>query len=247
MRDDEIQAARLLDDLLRNNGCGDISWSPGPDPPDFDFLVNGERWAVEVTHLEQQLLVSGRGLPNPQSRRNWHKKIERLRKNLEAELKGIPHRKRSYGITIRGCTPEETWRGWKQRLIKRIVEHVANDRGDLISDSSFGADVRVFGSGDNVTVTTMTPLDAPHGYLSTDFAAAERTAFEDAFDRKHSKLMKLEGYTRVVLLLINDYWAYDFLRDAHAGAAMVARALITKFPGIDYVYLQIRDDLRKIV
>src|SRR5208282_1946832 len=177
----------------------------------------------------------------------WYKKQERFREQLETELKGIPQRKRRYGITILACPPDETWRKWKEGLIKRVVEHVANDRGDLFSDSSFGAHIRVFGPGDNVTVTTVTPLEAPHGYLSTDFAAAERTAFEDAIDRKHSKLMKLEGYSRVVLLLINDYWAYDFLREAHDRAAEVARALITKFPGIDYVYLQIGADLRKIV
>jgi hypothetical protein len=39
--------------------------------PDLDFRVDHERWAVEVTHVDQQLLVAGKGLPRPvQSRQN---------------------------------------------------------------------------------------------------------------------------------------------------------------------------------
>ena len=87
-RSEEARGAELLQALLRNNGYICVEWSPGDDPPDLVFTVDGERWAVEVTRVDQQFPMAGIGRPGrTQSRLNLSQKTEALYKKTEALYK----------------------------------------------------------------------------------------------------------------------------------------------------------------
>jgi hypothetical protein len=51
---EEWVAGLLADFLIRSDQIVE-KWERGADPPDFVFLVNGERWAVEVTRADQRV------------------------------------------------------------------------------------------------------------------------------------------------------------------------------------------------
>ena len=58
-RPHEEWAAGLFADLLNAGGQVVTKWDRGANPPDFVFLVNGERWAVEVTRSDQRVRTAG--------------------------------------------------------------------------------------------------------------------------------------------------------------------------------------------
>lgn len=149
----------------------------------------------------------------------------------------------SYVLTLPSCPLQGVSRN---KLIQQIVSHIENGGGDLTLDLDNRGNLADCGPGADFSYTMMAPLDGPGGHLSTDIAAAEHSMFSEAFERKHPKLTNLKDYDRIALLLINEYWHYNWFPD-HKRAAGVARRLISQFPGIDDVYLQIGDDLRRIV
>lgn len=54
MRDDERQAFRSLDKLLRLAGERP-RWSPGTEPPDLWLRLHGRRFAVEITQVQREI------------------------------------------------------------------------------------------------------------------------------------------------------------------------------------------------
>jgi hypothetical protein len=89
LRSEEAHAGELLETLLRGDGHCCVQWSPGEDPPDLDFTVDRERRAVEVTHVDQQLIMSGKGISGSvQSRRNWSQKYRALGEEIQKAVQG---------------------------------------------------------------------------------------------------------------------------------------------------------------
>jgi hypothetical protein len=239
LRPEERKAANLLQALLFKAGHRSASWKPGDNPPDLEFNVDGGRWAVEVTRIDQQV-----GLGNSsKSRYDFERKHASLGQKIAKRVK--PLATQNYVLAMPNCPPGADWNKWQRKLTSDIVRHMERGGGELVLDRQTGAGLSVHGLGNDVWVIVVPPRWMPSGQAAADISASQAIAIKHAFVQKSPKLARLTGYQVTALILINGYVFFDQDR-GHADALAIARQFLPRFPAIGQVYFAIGSDLRRI-
>src|SRR5579863_7827442 len=121
MRPHEAWAAKKLVDLLRARGHRVEKWGRGTDPPDFVFIVNGSRWAVEVTRMDQRV----RSATGNRSRSDADTKLMAFGKAIAAKQRHLL--KRPYVLTLRPIPGVTDTKAWRNKARQAIAAAVASD------------------------------------------------------------------------------------------------------------------------
>jgi hypothetical protein len=247
MRPHEAWAAKLFIALLTTRGHVVEGWAQGADPPDLLFLVDGQRWAVEVTRADQRV----HSATGHRSRTDTDAKLMAFGKSIAAKLR--PSLRRPYLLTLRpmpGVTDTKVWRNKARKAIATaiasgnegpfLIDAAGNTgfKGFEVGDRAGAAELRGYEVGEEGTINDIfIALDAPRaltpeGNAPYDILANLEEALRYALNDKSNKLWRIEGFDRIVLVLDNKYWLAD-IGDAKA----VGGQLMPHFPIFDALYM----------
>ncbi|MFH1007223.1 MAG: hypothetical protein V1800_06950 [Candidatus Latescibacterota bacterium] len=200
----EREAKALLLELLRSEGRR-VEVLKGNDPPDWLFIVDNMRWAVEVTELHQYVKTA-------------HKE--------EDELAGIEARLRKFGRKLE----EETREFRKCGYILFFVGPMDKEEESLISGQvmdyilSSRNDAQILGRGEGSRIKTTGETNSDFspwiglkgnarlagGNPAADIATTIDGSIRRILGSKKKKLAELsEDYDRRVLFIVNRYWFGD--------------------------------------
>ncbi len=98
IRDDEVRAIDFFRSHLLGKAIGVGSWWDGEDPPDFYITVDGERFAVEVTNLLDDVVIGGATV----SRLTYVAATENLVVQIDKEARKKRILRGSYQIWVNG-------------------------------------------------------------------------------------------------------------------------------------------------
>ncbi len=217
LRPSERRAALALERLLLEAHCT-VAWEKGPGQhlvPDLIFTVDGERWAVEETQLDQY--IGDRG--TPRSARALLADLEKLCQGIAKEAEAYPRA----GYWMSAFAPV---RPPLSEIRQRALAYIrSGETGKRVLDKEGSVTIRA----------RPTHQDRPLAYsvqLHACVPAADRCSFhgdvalnvERAIDRvlgeKRPRLRPLKGFARKVLVISKAY--------LHAELREVARAIAAK-------------------
>jgi len=98
MRHDEIAAVEGLRQYLLSKGMRVEPREDGEDPPDFYLTVEGERFAVEVTNLIDEIEAKGADIP----RLSYTNSVHKLASDIEKESRKAETLKGHYVLWVNG-------------------------------------------------------------------------------------------------------------------------------------------------
>lgn len=217
MKGNEEASAKALEQLLLKLGltCSWAPVTPSNSFPDFDFLVQDEKWAVECTDLHQYIDHDG----SPSSRIGVDKGLERLCE--EIRTKSNPGLNRKYLITALG----PSFNVDRKEIVNRAIEYIAGGRTErealdlpefyeqdtaeanlrrLVAENQTG--VRIEALLEKVPIVYSvglhgTVMNADHISLAADIPATLRFAVRRILDEKLPKLAQCKHYQRRILLV----------------------------------------------
>jgi hypothetical protein len=229
-------------------GFSGASRADCPDPPDIVIEINGERWAVEVTGLDQRV----RSATGARSRSDIDAKLMAFGRSVAAGCHGRVMR--PYSLTLRpmpGVTDTKEWRANARRTLTAAIKR--GDMGPLLLDTSgtmkagefvLGdftscAELRGYEIGDGgASNNVLVVVDAgrtstPQGHAPNDILANLEEGLHYVLKKKSEKLVgKVDGFDRVALMLDNRYVLVDV-----ADISAVAHRLSLRFPAFHSIYL----------
>ena len=118
-RRQEERAAQLLGARLKAHGYEPVTWKRSLDPPDFEFEVGKERWAVEVTRSDQRVRRSGENVSRDDRDRKLIDFGNQIAGTNRAEARLY------YVLTLRplqGVTDKRPWRDRVSREVPKAIE-----------------------------------------------------------------------------------------------------------------------------
>lgn len=184
---EEQACAERLASKLRTEGRL-VSFTKGSDPPDLEFMVDGEPWAVEVTGLVPLRQIDGKSLPQDALDARAHglsKKIEQAAANCGNGR---------YLLDVDSAQLDK-------REVARIVEEATRF---ILSKKSGTQMLQSHGAGYITRTSVEGPLEVGVNWTggSEDILADQRSSMRDQLDDKLPKLGKLRSsYKRTVLCL----------------------------------------------
>jgi len=225
MKGNEEVSAKALKTLLEKLGrnCSYAPVYPENGFPDFNFIVNGEKWAVECTDLHQYIDVDGKAA----SRVGSDKRLEKLCENIRAKAK--PGLNRRYIIGAFGPELEVEGKEIEKRALAYIesgkTEREALDileindpdpekAGLLRLVAEDQAKVHIHAVTAEVPITYFYGLDgsiknADAEHLAADIMETLRFALNRILDDKLPKLAQCTSYDRRLLLAWLGYWVAE--------------------------------------
>lgn len=229
VRPEEEGAAERLKDLLRFRGHEKVSWEPGTNPPDLDFRVDGERWAVEVTRIDAQV----RDGAGSRSREDADTKLMNFGRDLRRDTSEI--RNQSYTLFLPRFPAGRNWSRWKNRIRKKVIEFIESDEsGSATFEEGSTAGIYAYGPGDKFLIVPLLPDQVtPAGNAHYDIAAVQEESLDYALADKAKKMARLSGYQKKALILINRY----FFGDDPGEAQRLLKKLMPSYGVFDLVFL----------
>ncbi len=207
MRPEEKAASDLVEQFLRQFVDPCARCEPGADPPDICCLAAGERYAVEVTRANQQLIFGG------ERKARSERDLPLL--NFGSALKTATEdlRKRNYLLILYGPPKGERWNRWKKSVTKSVLEFVRSGKPE--SNPFPGGELSAYDDGKSWLVAVAPPEDAkmPGGRPLYDIAASIDEMLRYALADKAPILASLTDYDRRVLLLLNTYFFGEDIAD----------------------------------
>lgn len=207
MRPEEKVASNLLEQFLRQSVDPNARCEEGADPPDICCVAGGERLAVEVTRVNQQLLFGN----ERKARSERDLPLLNFGEELGIATEGL--RERNYLLTLYGLPDGESWHRWKGSVTKSVVEFVRSKRPGSITFS--GGELSSHDDGEPWLVAIAPPEDAklPEGHPLFDIAASVVEMLRHALEDKSKILASQTDYDQRVLLLLNTYFFGDDIAD----------------------------------
>lgn len=222
MKGNEEPSAKALEQLLTKLGLT-CSWKPvEPDNsfPDFDFNVDGEKWAVECTDLHQYIEQDGKTT----SRLGVDRGLERLCEAISCKAK--PGTNRRYVISAFGPGLNVERKDIEQRALDYIrsgrMEREALDLPEINETDPAKAEVlrKVAEEQAEVHITAfpeevpITYIYGPDGaaknadgkHMAADIMATLRFGVKRILDEKLPKLAQCTSYQRRILLVWRGFW-----------------------------------------
>lgn len=200
-RHDEEYARRLFEAYLqcRHVVSSEVCTS---DPPDYWFCVDGERYAVEVTRLEQERNAPGGKL---HSRIGDNTSLARWAAALEAKSKEAGVLSGRYLISFRGNVESFTL-PLRQTAERQILDFIGTTSSDDVhAPMDYSPNDRVY-----LVVHKMGPGEGSLGLAglatgwSADIEQNALNALQDSILTKRAKMQNVPG--PCVLVLLNGYW-----------------------------------------
>jgi hypothetical protein len=243
IRERERQVARALRRFLmqREHRC---HWRPGADPPDFVFYVDGERWAVEETRLEQYIESDKGAMESRTIEASLARTLNELGRGIESDLGP----KLTTGYLINVWAPTNALKGARLRPVRaKAVAYVESGKSEWETLDSDGR-VRIRRVGGPRRISRSFGLHASvrgadGSSLSADIAASVRHALTRILAEKTPSVSALSGYQRKLLVISKGYLFADppEVRSvigsmAQAAAAFDAVAYFTKDRDLGYMY-----------
>lgn len=229
-RRQEDRAAQLLAARLQADGHRPVTWKrASKDPPDFEFEVGNEQWAVEVTRSDQRVRRAGKNA----SRADSDQRLLNFGNQIANE-----HRSAIslyYLLNLRplpGVTDTKAWRKQVRREVSLAIQR--GSKGPFKLDTPHGC-AKLKGiverpSGFCVLLAGSTAA-TPEGHLPQNIIANLEESIRYALDDKVPKLQPLSGFDKVVLILDNLYILADV-----ADAERVASHIGPMYPVIDIIF-----------
>lgn len=226
MREEEKYSANKLKEYLVSRGFNAV-FKDGSDPPDIEFTIASQRWAVEHTQLFQYVDQSG----IPQSR----SKIEAINSQIEQRVRKQTegHRKSSWVLVLYGVAkPKE----------RKKIEQLATQ--SILADSvtAFSAippllaELRqIPDSQGRFLGFSMLPSGSkvPSSNRPTaDIQATIDFAVQTIFQKKAPTLKQLSGFDQRVLLILGQYM---FVNNRNISVAVTNNTSLRN--GIDKIFL----------
>lgn len=209
VRPEEKRAADSLKAILLTHGHSEVCVvpvSPGNDPPDFYCKVDGERWAVEVTHSNQQ--VSARSARK--ARTEIDNALMRFGKSLGKKTESF--RQGQYLLMLRWPPSGTPWTKWRKQISAEVSEFVrSGEIGERTLSEICGSSIHSTTSGSDWLIAVAPADDAktPGGALLCDIAASVYEMIAYALADKAPKTNPVTGTSKNVLFLINTYFFGD--------------------------------------
>jgi hypothetical protein len=224
----EERAAQFLAARLQADGHQSVTWKRGSDPPDFEFEVGNQRWAVEVTRSDQRVKRAGKNA----SRADSDQRLLDFGNQIAKAHR--PTVSLYYFLTLRplpGVTDTAAWRRQVRRAASREIK--SGSKGPIKLDGHGYAMLE--GSlerplGFCVLLAGSTAA-TPEGHLPQDIIANLEESIRYALNDKVPKLQPLSGFDKVVLILDNLYILADV-----ADAVHVASRIGPKYQVIDFLF-----------
>ena len=222
MKGNEEASAKALEQLLTKLGLT-CSWKPvKPDNsfPDFDFNVEGEKWAVECTDLHQYVDQDRKAT----SRIGVDKGLERLCEAIR--FKAEPGVNRRYMISAFGPDLKIERKEIEQRALDYIssgkTEREALDLPEIDETDPAKAEVLRHAAEEQAKVhirafTEEVPITYAYGLdgavknadgknMAADIMATLRYSVKRILDEKLPKLVQCTSYQRRILLVWRGFW-----------------------------------------
>lgn len=205
IRPDEEFAACALERWLTAAGRS-CSWKPGSDPPDLAFVIDGERWAFEVTGLHQYF-VSRRG---PTSRAGVNEPLFKIIERLDREV--VRRHGHHYIVFVTGPVRDLSF-GEIEEGIRTYINSGATDkrnldtRGDVVIWTERVSDEKPTRVG---LAVGLRPTDmGAHGTMLAEVHANLKWTMERMLKDKRPILKRICGFDRKGLLLYAVYFFAD--------------------------------------
>ena len=207
MRPEEKEASDLLEKFFHEFVDPCARCKPGGNPPDICCIAAGERYAVEVTRANQQLIFGG----EKKARSERDLPLMSFGKELGAATEDL--RERNYLLILCGPPKGKRWSRWKRSVTKSVLEFVRSEKPGSISFP--GGELSSHGGGEPWLVAIAPPEDTnmPGGRPPFDIAASIDEMLRHALEDKAPILASQTDYDRRVLLLLNTYFFGDDIAD----------------------------------
>ena len=226
MREQERYCAIQLRDYLVSQGIN-AAFTDGSDPPDVEFQVGDQRWAVEHTQLFQY--VDRKGVAESRMR------IDTINLKFEDRLlaRTNDQRKSSWVLALHGVADATMRRDIEDSATQCIL----SDSLDAFSKiPSKVAELRnIPDSKGRILVLSILPSGSKvpnSNRYSADIQATVNYAVQQIFRKKAEALSKFSEYDRRVLLIQSQYM---FLNLRNLKRAVIEHASLKS--GIDKVFL----------
>ena len=237
---DEEYALNLLKEYFTASNAVDVRCElVKNDPPDIVCCKGGEKWAVEVTRVDQREVQNGK----EKSRIEIDVPLTKFGKKLGEQTKHL--RRQKYSLSLNGPPSSMTWSDWKSQTTKIVEDFIKSDhRGEYPFK---GGTIRTCEDGYDWLVTAGLREDTvgPGGYMTSDISANIRAMLRHALDDKVRKLARISGFDKVGLILLNTYLFGE-------NVAEVANSLCTvikedqKYSYFDFVFYDTNGSLSLI-
>jgi len=170
-------------------------------------MAAGERLAVEVTRVNQQLILDGQ----QKARSERDVPLQEFARELEIATEGL--RERSYLLILHGRPEGKRWNRWKRSVTSSVLEFVRSR--ELGSISFSGGELIAFEDGEPWLYTIGLPQDVimPGRRPPYDIAASIDEMLRHALEDKAPILASQTDYDQRVLLLLNTYFFGDDIDD----------------------------------
>jgi len=189
---EELTCANRLKGHLERQGKT-VSFEPRPDFPDFDFTVDGERWAVEIAGLVPERTVSGERLSQDALAARAHG----LRTRIERAASGAGSGR--YAVHV---DADELSRAEADRIVKEAVEFILSGEAETRELQAYGS-----GTIERVSSSGMLAVVVDHSGGSDDIREDQRNMLRQELDDKLPKLLNVRSaYARTVLCFWNRNW-----------------------------------------
>jgi hypothetical protein len=198
MRKDEEYAKDLMVDRLSQGHS--VTVEKGKEPPDYFFIVDGIKYAVDVTWLVQSRIIKGRKV----SRRGEETGFSRWLSTIESELieNGLLHG--TYTCILHGDFGD--LKKHKDKARKQVKAAVITSSGQSKTKS-----ITLLKSGSyKLTLRKVNDIDHRiYGVFGSNAWGAEIQAnakeiLRRTLDEKRHKMRNIQE--PCILILINDYW-----------------------------------------
>ena len=214
---DEESARRLLEAHLRSTVAGVVCELVRDDPPDIRCQVAEERWAMEVTRVNQLELQDGR----VKARGEIDIPLMEFGNQLgEATKSG---RSLKYTLMLSGPASTAMWRAWKRQTRNSVEGFV---RSDALGECAFeGGSITAHAEGSEWLVAILPREGAvtPDGAAAYDISANIDAMLRHALSQKVSRLANLSGYDKTGLILLNAYFFGDDAEDIGRALSRIIR------------------------
>ncbi len=207
---------------------------PGADPPDFYCKVDGEHWAVEVTHSNQQVGTA----TDRKARDEIEVPLIQFGKSLGKITESL--RRSQYLLILRWPPSGTSWGKWRKQITEGVVDFVqSGESGERTLSGICGSTIHSTTSGYDwqVAVAPSDNAATPSGAMLCEISKNVHEMIAFALSDKALKTSLATGASKNVLVLIN---TYPFGNDPLDVRRCITEILIDRqdLNAFDYIFYQ---------
>ena len=226
-------------------------YSRGPDPPDFIFNVDSDRWAVEHTRLEERVQGAKRAISREHCTQADFQVVERLRERLGDNVNG------EWYLKIQGPLQKKDRYFIEAAAYKAISEANEDLFRDILIQSSPGLIDQLY-NDDLVTLDRTAKTGSficcgsglafgskiPDSNKSvSDILAVNTDSVNSMIQRKKPKLLKMQDQYDLIVLLLESHLTFGDHRRIHE----IMKQKEDDLKWVDKVYLVYEGNIAQVL